>query len=66
MSDPLGIIAAALFIAHITIGGNYLQLYGYTPDVVNMIIAIIVFCGALVLPLREILKRIFKKTEVQA
>lgn len=66
MSNPVGIIAAALFIAHITIGGNYLQLYGYTPDVVNMIIAIIIFCGALVLPLRAILDRIFKKTEVQA
>lgn len=52
MNDPIGILIAGLFIAHISVGGNYLQLFSYTPDLVNMIIAIIVYCGALVLPIR--------------
>lgn len=63
MSDPIGIIAAGLFIAHITVGGNNLQLYSFTPDVVNMIVAIIVFCGALVLPIRAIIENRIKNKE---
>lgn len=63
MSNPLGVIAAGLFIAHITVGGNNLQLYSFTPDVVNMIIAIIVFCGALVIPVRTIIDNIIKDRE---
>ncbi len=58
MSDPLGILAAGLFIAYLTIGGNSLQLYGYTPDIVNMIIAIIVYCGALTVPIRLLIDQL--------
>lgn len=63
MSNPLGIIAAGLFIAHITVGGTYLQLFSYTPDVVNMIIGVIVFCGALVIPIRVFFEQLMKKRE---
>lgn len=64
MCDPIGIIIAGLFISYITVGGNYLQLYSFTPEVVKMIIAIIVFCGALVLPIREIINsRMSKKSK---
>ena len=51
LSDPIGIIFAGLFIAYLTVGGNYLQLFAYTPDVVDMIVAVIIFCGALVVPI---------------
>ena len=63
MSNPIGIIAAGLFIAHITVGGTYLQLFSYTPDVVNMIIGVIVFCGALVIPIRIFFEQLIKKRE---
>lgn len=63
MSNPLGVIAAGLFIAHITVGGNNLQLYSFTPDVVNMIVAIIVFCGALVIPVRIVIENSIKNKE---
>ena len=67
MSDPFGILAAGLFIAHITIGGNYLQLYSYTPDAVDMIIAVIVYCGALTLPIRTLLEKLNRqKTRLAA
>ena len=58
MSSPFGILAAGLFIAHLTIGGHYLQLYSYTPDVIDMIVAIIVYCGALTLPIRQLMERL--------
>ena len=65
MSSPIGVIIAGLFIAHITVGGSYLQLYSYTPDVVSMIVAIIVYCGALVLPIKIIIENIIRDREVQ-
>ena len=63
MNHPIGILFSGLFIAHITVGGNYLQLYGYTPDLVDMIIAIIVYCGALALPLRMLVERFAEKKQ---
>lgn len=63
MSSPIGIIIAGLFIAHITIGGSNLQLFSYTPDVVNMIVAIIVYCGALVIPIRAFIDNIERERE---
>lgn len=66
MSSPLGILLAGLFIAHLTIGGQYLQLFSFTPDIVDMIIAIIVYCGALTLPIRLLLeKRALKKERMK-
>ena len=61
LSSPFGIVLAGLFIAYITVGGNYLQLFSYTPDVVDMIIAVIIFCGALVVPIRLLIKKITDK-----
>ena len=60
-SNPIGILFAGLFIQHITIGGLSLQLYGFAPEVVDIIIASIIYCGALALLFRGILKRIAAK-----
>ena len=65
MSSPIGVIIAGLFIAHITVGGSYLQLYSYTPDVVSMIVAIIVYCGALVLPIKALIDSAIRDREVR-
>lgn len=56
MSEPFGIVLAGLFIAYITVGGSYLQLYGYTPDAVDMMVAVIIFCGAFVVPIRQFIR----------
>ena len=61
MSNPIGTLFASLFIAQLSIGGNYLQLLCYSPDVVDIIISIIVFCGALVYPIKVIINNIINK-----
>lgn len=61
LSDPIGIVIAGLFIAYLTVGGNYLQLFAYTPDVVDMIIAVIIFCGALVVPIQIFIRAWIRK-----
>jgi len=63
MSNPIGILIAGLFVAHITVGGTQLQLFTYSTEVVDMIVAVIVFCGALTLPVKLALDKIQKKRE---
>lgn len=43
---PIGILIAGLFIAHITIGGANLQIFGYVSESVDIIIASIIYLGA--------------------
>lgn len=57
-SNPIGILFSGLFIQHITIGGLNMQLYGFAPEVVDIIIASIIYCGALSLLFKGILKKI--------
>lgn len=65
MSNPIGILFSGLFIADITIGGNYLQLYGYSSDIVDIIISIIVYCGALVIPTRILIEKFKDKKKTK-
>ncbi len=58
ISEPIGILIAGIFIAYITVGGNFLQLYGFTPDIVDMIIGAIIYCGALALPVKMLIGKI--------
>lgn len=46
LSNPIGIFFAALFIAYITTGGFYLQLYDFVPEVIDIIIAVIIYFSA--------------------
>jgi len=65
LSSPLGILIAGIFIAYITTGGYFLQLYSYSSEIVNMIIAVIVYCGALVLPIKLLFERIELKRKLK-
>ena len=46
-SNPIGILFAGLFIGYITVGGNNMQLFDFAPEVIDIIIAAIIYCGAL-------------------
>lgn len=46
LSNPLGILAAGLFIAHLTIGGSLMQIFGFIPQIVDIIVAIIIYFSA--------------------
>lgn len=66
LSNPVGILFAGLFIGHITVGGNNMQLYDFAPEVIDMIIAAIIYCGALSLLFRHILHKIQRKYQQRA
>lgn len=61
LSNPIGILFAALFIAHITIGGYNIQIYGYTSEITDIITATIVYFGAFSLLFKNIISKILKK-----
>jgi len=61
MSHPIGILFAGLFIAHITVGGFNIQLYSFVPEVIDMIIAAIIYCGAFALLFKNLINNLIKK-----
>ena len=45
-NHPLGVILTALFVASLTVGGFYMQVYSFVPEIVDIIIAVIIYFSA--------------------
>lgn len=60
LSNPIGIIFSAIFISYITQGGNYLQTLDFVPEVIDIIIACIIYFSAFALIFRTLLPRFLK------
>ena len=58
MAHPIGTLFAGLLIAYITIGGSYMQLSGYVPEIIDIITAVIIYFAAFSLILRKVLQQI--------
>ena len=65
LSNPCGIFLAALFIAYITEGGFYLQLFDFAPEIIDIIIAVIIYFSAFALLFQVMIKRISAKRSAQ-
>lgn len=57
MSHPIGTMFAGLFIAYITVGGSYMQLSGFVPEIIDIITATVIYFAAFALIMRNILQR---------
>jgi simple sugar transport system permease protein len=67
LSNPIGIIFSAIFISYITLGGNYLQTLDFVPEIIDIIIACIIYFSAFALLFRNILPKILRSiTEKKA
>jgi len=60
LSNPIGIIFSAIFISYITQGGNYLQSMDFVTEVIDIIIACIIYFSAFSLIIRGIIAKILK------
>lgn len=58
MSNPLGVVFAALFVSHISVGGGYLPTKYFQPEIADVIIAVIIYLCAFVM--------LFKGVVIQA
>ncbi len=64
LSHPIGILLAAIFIAFIQQGGFYLQLYDFSNEIIEIIIAVIIYFSAFSMIVRAfITKRSKRKKE---
>lgn len=61
LSNPIGILFAGLFIAHITVGGYNLQLYDFVLEVIDIIISVIIYFGAFALLFKNVIRTFIKK-----
>ncbi|MFA9376145.1 MAG: ABC transporter permease [Lachnotalea sp.] len=57
LSNPIGILLAGLFIAYITAGGFYLQLFEFSTEIINIIIAVIIYFSAFALIIKTFMVR---------
>lgn len=61
ISNPIGILIAGLFIAYIKVGGFYMQIYDFTPEIIEMIISAIIYFSAFSLLFKSIAGFVYKK-----
>lgn len=61
MSNPVGVLFAGVFISYITEGGFYMQLYNFVPQIIDIIIAIIIYFSAFSLIVRQYFQRYMLK-----
>jgi general nucleoside transport system permease protein len=59
-SSPLGIILSATFISHIQRGGTLAALYGYKPEIIDMVIAVIIYFSAFSILMKTTLVKYIK------
>lgn len=66
-SNPIGIIFAALFISLLKCGGTLASLYGFKPEIIDVVIAIIIYFSAFAMFMNAMLKtklsKVMKKKE---
>lgn len=57
LSHPIGILIAAIFIAYIQQGGFYLQLFEFSNEIIDIIIAVIIYFSAFSMIVRTFLMK---------
>ncbi|HHY27550.1 MAG TPA: ABC transporter permease [Desulfitobacterium dehalogenans] len=60
-NNPLGIIFSAVFISHIQRGGTLASLYGYKPEIIDIVIAVIIYFSAFAMLMNTTVVAFFKK-----
>jgi len=57
LGEPIGALFAGLFLSNLRMGGFYMQRYSFVPQIIDMIIAVIIYVTAISASLQIILKR---------
>jgi len=57
LGEPIGALFAGLFLSNIRMGGYYLQSFVFVPQIVDMIVAIIIYMTAISITVQALFKR---------
>lgn len=60
-SHPIGIIFSAIFISHIQRGGTLTSLVGYKPEIIDVVIAVIIYFSAFAMIMNSAVVGFFKR-----
>ena len=60
-SSPIGIIFSAIFISHIQRGGTLTALYGYKPEIIDIVISVIIYFSAFAMLMNHMMITFFKR-----
>ena len=60
-SNPIGIIFSSIFVSYIQRGGTLASLYGYKPEIIDIVIAIIIYFSAFALFMKTVIARMLKR-----
>lgn len=63
LSNPIGVVFAALFVAHISVGGSYLPTKYYQPEIADFIVAVIIYLCAFVMLFKGIIMSKLQKKD---
>jgi len=61
LGEPIGALLAGLFLSHLRQGGFYMQIYGFVPQVVDIIVSVIIYVSAISAVLPKLFKMFKKK-----
>lgn len=61
LSNPIGVFFAAIFIAHVTMGGFYMQLFDFVPEIIDIMISSIIYFSAFALIAKNIIAFFLKR-----
>lgn len=59
-SNPIGIIFSSIFISHIQRGGTLTSLVGYKPEIIDVVIAVIIYFSAFAIIMNNALAKFVK------
>jgi len=60
LSNPIGIIFSGTFIAYLRVGGFNVQLYNFAPQIIEIIIAVIIYFSAFMLLVKGLIISYFR------
>ena len=61
MSNPIGVVFAAIFVAHISVGDAYLPTKYFQPEIADLIVAVIIYLCAFVMLFKGVVINMINK-----
>ena len=63
LSHPIGVLFSGIFIAYLTAGGFYLQLFEFSTEIIDIIVAVIIYFSAFALIVKSMIGKFQKKKD---
>lgn len=65
LSHPIGVLFAGIFIAYLTAGGFYLQLYEFSTEIIDIIVAVIIYFSAFALIVKSFMTKAARRRQAK-